>query len=47
MGCAPVSWLRRTYRWSAWDRARFIAPWFCLGLLIGAALDIASRIAGN
>lgn len=40
-----MTWLRCTYRWSAWDRVRFIAPYFCLGLLIGAALDIGSRIA--
>ncbi len=42
---AQGSTVRRTATWSAYERARFLAPWFLLGLAIGATIDLALRWA--
>lgn len=44
-GLLASSALVRTHRWSRWDRIRLVLPWFCLGLLAGALLDILDRVA--
>lgn len=36
--------VERTHVWSRWERVRWCAPWFLLGLGLGAAVDLSIRI---
>jgi uncharacterized membrane protein YraQ (UPF0718 family) len=32
--------IERTGGWTRWDVVRFVAPWFVVGLAIGAAIHV-------
>ena len=38
-----MTWIRRTYQSPAWKLAEELAPWFVVGLGMGAAIDIITR----
>lgn len=44
MSMLVKTWLSCTYTSPRWKLARELAPWLALGLGIGAAIDLATRI---